>query len=526
MAGMLPRPSESPLDPLNWPKWKKDLAFSSLCLSTAVVAVLKNIFVTSNAVIATQCNVTYTAAAALTGLPFIISACAGLICIIVAERFGKRPIYLVSSFMMLGGTVWNMNALQNYSQFMLSRVVQGLGWAVFDSLLLASISDMFFTHQRPARNRIYNIIVLLFSLGSPALVGSISQSAGGIHRVLMVISIIQAVSVILLILCTPETHFDRSLKRDSIEKRPGLSTTISASAPPRSKFGSFFHSFRPMPYKNQSKTVSYIAPIRSMAAPSVLLTVFLTASFVAGTQGLIFSLSLIFSGSPVFLFPERIGYLFILPVAFSIVSYASSCLIARIRNSSPRTVTIINPIHSLGGTIPGTVISMAGLLSFGIYTAVKLSSNKYTISLRVISLLVGILVSGTTSMTYYATKYLDAICTPHSSSQPSTSLYTEPNFTTSYTTLQTFLAGMFIIAVPTWISPKEDMATGLKITVIAVTVSQIVVGSSILALLWTRGEVVRRLDERILNWGESKRQRVEDEWELAKWKTNNSYMDV
>ncbi|RFU26363.1 hypothetical protein B7463_g9969, partial [Scytalidium lignicola] len=522
IVGSIPQSSESPLDPLNWPKWKKDLAFFSLCLSAAVVAILKNIFITSNAVIATQCDVTYMAAVALTGLPLIISACIGILYTMIAETCGKRAIYLVSSILMLGGAVWNMHAMQNYTMFMISRVIQGLGWAAFDFLLPMSVKDMFLAHQRTARNQIYNVTVLLFSWGSPVLVGYISQSTNGIHNAIMITNIIQTISVLLLVFVTPETSFDRSLAQNLADgQKPGLSTTISASAPPSSKFRSYLHNLHPMPYRKRFNTAITLAPIRSIAAPSVLLAFLLTGSLLATAQGLAFSISLIFSNSPIFLFPERIGYLFILPVSLSLLSYASSCLLSRMRNRSSATTPII-PARTLVGTAPGIVIGVAGLLSFGIYTAMNLSSFEYTISLKVVSLLLGIMTSGATVLSFYSTKYLDVVSTKYSS--PSSS--PDPVLTTSHATLQTLLSGIFIIAFPMWISPKSEMATGLKTTVIALTVSQIVVASSILALLWVKGEKVRKFDERVLNWRKEESQRIEGDWELVRWKTSNSFMKV
>lgn len=34
---LVPQPSNSPNDPLNWPLWKKDLMFFFICIDTAVV---------------------------------------------------------------------------------------------------------------------------------------------------------------------------------------------------------------------------------------------------------------------------------------------------------------------------------------------------------------------------------------------------------------------------------------------------------------------------------------------------------
>ena len=101
-------------------------------------------FVTVNAVIATELNVTYPAAAALTGVPYIFGGLAALKGHVLSRFFGKRWLYLVSSTAVLVAMVWNMHIISSYSAFMVSRIFQGLGWGTFEALVAGSVSDIFF----------------------------------------------------------------------------------------------------------------------------------------------------------------------------------------------------------------------------------------------------------------------------------------------------------------------------------------------------------------------------------------------
>jgi len=100
--------------------------------------------VPTNGVIATQFNVSYTAAAALTGVPFIIGAFAGLGSSILSGVIGKRMLYVLSGVLALAGGMWTMHIERNYGWIMTSRCVQGLGWGIVDSLVCASIRDLYF----------------------------------------------------------------------------------------------------------------------------------------------------------------------------------------------------------------------------------------------------------------------------------------------------------------------------------------------------------------------------------------------
>jgi MFS family permease len=124
--------------------WKKELNFVALMAASAWVGIMKTIFITLNSRFAMSLSVSYTAAAALTGVPLMVSAASGIVSLIVARLWGKRPVYLAAVALMFVGAIWNMNATDNYAQSMASRVFQGLGWGVFDALVLSSIHDTYF----------------------------------------------------------------------------------------------------------------------------------------------------------------------------------------------------------------------------------------------------------------------------------------------------------------------------------------------------------------------------------------------
>jgi MFS family permease len=138
----------------NWPAWKKDLAFVSLLVSAAVVGILKTLFVTTNSVIMAQYNVSYTAAAALTGVPFILAALSGLGSAVLSQVIGKRTIHIAATLVMLAGAVWNMRTMGSYPQFMFSRIFQGAGWGAFEGIVMLSVRDIFAVRSSPSSGHI------------------------------------------------------------------------------------------------------------------------------------------------------------------------------------------------------------------------------------------------------------------------------------------------------------------------------------------------------------------------------------
>ncbi len=110
----------------------------------AMIGVMKTAFISVNSLLAQEFIVSYTATAALTGVPLILSAFTGLLSLVGARVWGKRPFYLVSFFLIFIGAVWNTNVSGSFSQCMAARVFQGLGWGAFDTLVLGSIHDTYF----------------------------------------------------------------------------------------------------------------------------------------------------------------------------------------------------------------------------------------------------------------------------------------------------------------------------------------------------------------------------------------------
>jgi len=113
-------------------------------LMVAMTGVMKTIFMTVNGPLATSFGVSYSAAASLTGVPLILSAISGFICLVASRVCGKRPLYLASLLLVFIGVVWNTNVGRSYGQCMAARVFQGLGWGAFDTLILGSIQDTYF----------------------------------------------------------------------------------------------------------------------------------------------------------------------------------------------------------------------------------------------------------------------------------------------------------------------------------------------------------------------------------------------
>ncbi|KAL2061545.1 hypothetical protein VTL71DRAFT_6922 [Oculimacula yallundae] len=516
-GGMVPRPSNLPEDPLNWPRWRKELAFGSLMLGTAVIGSLKTMLVTVNSVVASETSVDYMSATALTGAPIMFGAFAGLKSQMLSQSFGKRGIYLGSSLLMLIGALWNMHVYGSYAQFMVSRIFQGIGWGMFEALISGSIADLFFVHERQTRTIAYNVISIWFTWGTPILGGFVSQSNDGYRNLIMIINVIQAFSIALLIFATPETTFDRASSQ-----QPALD-----NAPAKSAIKSYIETLKLSNAHSTSKfTMSEaLRPLRALAAPSAILTTLLTAPLLASAFGAASSLSLLFAPMPTFLFPARIGYLFVLPLVFSLLAYALGSFVTKLvakPNSGVKTLTVAGP---------GLLIGVAGLLAFGLYTSAELMPDiedngtifalnivGLEISLKTVSSLLGLMVSGAIMLQASGSTYFSTFI-PSNGVGPS-------ELAGAHHVLQELMIGIWVIGMPMWISGDGMMfiVAGLKNTTIALGVLSIVFGSSVGAVLWVKGAAVSAVDSRVL--GRKPESRSVVDGPIQRWKTADSFIEA
>jgi hypothetical protein len=276
--------------------------------------------------------------------------------------------------------------------------------------------------------------------------------------------------------------------------------------------------------------------VRALATPSGVLATLLTAPLLATAFGLAHSLSFLFSAMPTFLFPERLGYLFILPLVFSIILYTTTSYISHIktRNSSSK-----GNGGGVGMTVPGMIVGIAGLLAFGFYTAGNLipqvaddgkgsvfaliTDLGQDLSLKVVSLLFGLLVSGAVVTSFAGDTHLTR-------SPASAESSGGDGLDAAGKRLRDFVIGIFVIAFPLWIrgDKQGEMLAGLEGTAVALSVVVLVLGTSVGALLWAKGERIAEMDRKVLGiksgWNGDTEQETNG-IKLQRWKTNKSFFD-
>ncbi|KAH8881315.1 serine/threonine kinase 16 [Thozetella sp. PMI_491] len=207
---LVPQPSDSPNDPLNWPQWKKELVLVIVSLSAAVIGaygpMLSPGFVQVSADLEIDVNTLGQATAWL-----ILTIGLGLfITNPMAKIIGRRPVYILAILIMFATSVWSA-CVSTYSSFLASRIVAGIGMAPYEILVQCTIADMYFVHERATRIAVWNLFLLTGISGGALIAGQIIQY-NGYKWTFGVCAIFFGVLMFAVLLFVPETAY----RRDSL----------------------------------------------------------------------------------------------------------------------------------------------------------------------------------------------------------------------------------------------------------------------------------------------------------------------
>lgn len=171
---LVPQPSESPRDPLNWPQWKKELLLFIISIDTAVVGAWGPMISPGFAEMAVQFNMSYNALNG--GLGWAIFAI-GISCFVtngLSVKFGRRPVMILGNLMLFISSVWAYHA-HTYKSLLASRIFGAIGMSPFEVLTTAVIGDIYFVHERGLRLAFWGLCLSVGVGGGSCISGYIIE---------------------------------------------------------------------------------------------------------------------------------------------------------------------------------------------------------------------------------------------------------------------------------------------------------------------------------------------------------------
>lgn len=208
-----PQPSDDPNDPLNWGPWRKQAIMSILIfggmLNCGVNGPLLN---ASYNAIAQAINKDLNEVVLVSGYNLLIAGASGPFVCALSRKYGKRPVYLASTLLTIIGTAVG-ESKATYEYLLAARIIQGIATATFESLLYASVGDLFFVHQRGSRISAINFIENAASCLATIICGQVFSDLGWLW-LFHLFQVFLVLQWLLMFFFCPETTYLRDVKYD------------------------------------------------------------------------------------------------------------------------------------------------------------------------------------------------------------------------------------------------------------------------------------------------------------------------
>lgn len=194
-------------DPLRWPKWKKYTCFTSVCAFTFLTNYGIGGLAPAFYPLSIQFNKTQTETSALLLWPILVLGLANFFWVPMANYFGKRPIFIVSTLILCVSYLWGALA-PSFGSLVGSNIVAAFGGSASEAVAAGLVNDLFYTHERANLMGWYmNAIAGGNSVG-PLICGFIiTGSSWRTHK--WVAFGLVALNLVAVLLFCPETRYSR-----------------------------------------------------------------------------------------------------------------------------------------------------------------------------------------------------------------------------------------------------------------------------------------------------------------------------
>lgn len=205
---LIPQPSDSPNDPLNWSKWRKFLHFGLMAFITAFTAATSNDAGATQDSLNEYYGISYDSMNVGAGVLFLGIGWATLFTAPLASLYGRKITYLICTILGLFGALWFALAKRT-SDTIWSQLFVGISESCAEAQVQSSLNDIYFQHQMGSVLTVYILCTSIGTFLGPLIAGYIA-SLTNFRWVGWVAVIISGGLLIALIFGCEETYFDRN----------------------------------------------------------------------------------------------------------------------------------------------------------------------------------------------------------------------------------------------------------------------------------------------------------------------------
>ena len=156
---------------------------------------------------AQQLDMPLTQVVLVSGYNLLAAGCIGPFVAAFSRKYGKRPVFLVSALLDIVGTAIGQAKI-DYNYLLAARIVQGFSTSAFESIIVATVGDIYFVHQRGLRISFINFVLNSASSLASIICGLVFANLGWLwlFHLYQIFLVIQFVAMFLF---CPETTYIR-----------------------------------------------------------------------------------------------------------------------------------------------------------------------------------------------------------------------------------------------------------------------------------------------------------------------------
>lgn len=287
---LIPQPTDSPSDPLNWSHRKKAItlviiayiaALADYTGGTAIITVIpQSAYVTLYLLLDSKTNQAISewhmapaaVQRAVVGNIFAIGAC-GLFVVALANYFGRLPVTLLFQTVFLGTCAWSA-AATSFQSYLAARIVNGFFCSVGQGGALMWIKDLYFFHEHPRTINYVEFSIITSPYLGP-LITAFIVSGTTWRWAFWLCTILAGIAFLLTVFVLDETLYTRS------------NAQSQDAAPKKSRIYQLIGVEQARHFHERSLTESLMRPIVAITKLPVFLTIvyyFLNFAWVIGVN--------------------------------------------------------------------------------------------------------------------------------------------------------------------------------------------------------------------------------------------------
>ncbi|KAF9886871.1 hypothetical protein FE257_010994 [Aspergillus nanangensis] len=222
-----PVPSRDPNEPLNWSTTRKAVNFTLVLAVTCLIFTALSIQAIFWQLMVLDLHVTYSQLNQVMSVNFVGLATGCVFFIPLAKKFGRRPVYLISTALMLATSFWT-SKLKSLPELYVANLLQGLAGATNEAIVQITIADLFFVHHRGGMNALYMTMMMIGSFLTPMAAGT-QATRQGWRSSYQTLGIVNAIMFVLFLFLYEETKYSRVINgvtttRNSIDESQAISS--------------------------------------------------------------------------------------------------------------------------------------------------------------------------------------------------------------------------------------------------------------------------------------------------------------